>query len=52
MKKQKSLDRYLIEPAEENAPNYQVTTSSQPYEIADQAQTIREDVNNYIIGPY
>ena len=48
----KELYRYLIEQAEENAPNYQVTTSSQPYEIADQAQTIREDVNNYIIGPY
>ena len=48
----KLLYKYLIKEAEANAPNYQVTTSTQPYEIADQTQTIRESGNNYIIGPY
>ena len=48
----KYLYNYLIETAEENAANYEVKESSQPYEIANQTQTIRESGNNYIIGPY
>ena len=48
----KMLYKYLIKQAEANAPNYQVKTASQPYEIANQTQTIREEGNNYIIGPY
>ena len=46
------LYQYLVNTAEANAPDYEVKTASQPYEIADLTQTVRTEGNNYIIGPF
>ncbi len=46
------LYKYLIREANANAADYEIKVATQPYEIANQAQTIREEENNYIIGPY
>ncbi len=47
-----ALYLYLIETAKKEAPNYEVKVASKPYEIANLTQTVKEDGNNYIIGPY
>ena len=48
----KTLYRYLINTAMEKAPDYEVKTASQPYELANLTQTVKESGNNYIIGPF
>ena len=48
-----TLYRYFVDNAEANAKNYDYTkTSSAPYELVKQASTLKEDGNNYIIGPF
>ena len=47
-----TLYRYLINTATKNAPNYEVKTSSKPYELAKLTQTLKTEGNNYIIGPF
>ena len=48
----KTLYRELVDAALENAGDYQVTPSSQPYELADLNQTVENQGNNYVIGPF
>ena len=47
-----TLYRYLINTATEKAPNYEVTVSSQPYQLAKLTQTVKTQGSNYIIGPF
>ena len=47
-----TLYKYFIDTATEKAPDYVVKTASQPFEIADLKQTVKNEGNNYIIGPF
>ena len=47
------LYQYFIKNADENAATYDYkTAASAPYQIADTTQTVKEQGNNYIIGPF
>lgn len=47
-----TLYKYFIDTAKEKAPDYIVKKASQPFEIAKLTQTVRNEGNNYIIGPF
>ena len=47
-----ALYRYLVDKAEEAAPNYEVTEASVPYQFADLVQNVTTVGNNYKIGPF
>ena len=46
------LYRYLVSTATEKAADYEVTTASQPYELADTTKKLTTQGNNYVIGPF
>ena len=48
-----ALYNYLIDTATEKGKDYEVTTSSQPYELAkDLTQKVTTSGSNYVIGPF
>ena len=47
-----TLYQYLVDTAEEQAPNYEVTTASNPYKLTQLTQTVKTEGENYIIGPF
>ncbi len=46
------LYQYLVNTAEAEAANYEVTTASEPYKLANLTQTVTTQENNYVIGPF
>ena len=47
-----TLYNYLVNTATTQGQNYQITKSSQPYELASTTKTLTTSGNNYKIGPF
>lgn len=46
------LYKYLIDTAKDKGKDYEFKSSSQPYELANLTQTVKNEGNNYVIGPF